>query len=308
MIDRLDEFLRERYYIELHKASREEAALIVDFNDLDRFDPVIADQLLEAPGGVLKAFNEAAARLSAADYKINVRIRNLPERRNLRIRNLRAKHMDRLFWIDAIIKSASEVRPQIYEAIFECPECMAKISVPQETNIVQRPSVCECGRRGDFKLAGKKMFDVRWLVGVEPFEITTGERPGEISIFLRENLTSPRMQKKTDPGNKLKIVGMLKELPKRIKGKLSTKMDMYIEANHIEPSDVEFEELDITPEDERRIRELASDPNIYERLKASIAPGIYGFDEIKESIACSFLAASSTCCLTGRGYAATYTY
>lgn len=284
LADRFDEFLRERYYVALDKASREEAALIVDFNDVDRFDPIIADQLLEMPEKVLQAFNEAAQRLSEADYKINVRVRNLPERRSVRIRNLRAKHMGKFLWIDAIIKSASEVRPQIYEAIFECPDCMTKLTVLQETNIVQKPTVCTCGRRGDFKLVDKKMFDIRWLVGVEPFEITTGERPGEIGIFLKEDLTTPRMQKKTDPGNKLKIMGVLKELPKRIKGKLSTKMDMYIDANHVEPSDTEFEELDITPEDENRIRELAADPGVYEHLKASIAPGIYGFDEIKEAI------------------------
>jgi replicative DNA helicase Mcm len=77
----------------------------------------------------------------------------------------------------------------------------------------------------------------------------------------------------------------LKELPKRIKGKLTTKLDTYIEAVWVEPSDIEYEELEITPEDEAKILSLASDPNIYERLKASIAPGIWGFDEIKEAIA-----------------------
>src|SRR3989338_5928169 len=43
--------------------------------------------------------------------------------------------------------------------------------------------------------------------------------------------------------------------------------------------------MEINPDTEAKIKALASDPNIYERLKLSIAPGIYGFDEIKESIA-----------------------
>lgn len=119
---------------------------------------------------------------------------------------------------------------------------------------------------------------------MEPFEITTGEQPGEIAIFLKEDLTTPRMQKKTDPGGRLKIVGILKELPKRIKGKLSTKMDMYLEANHIEPLDIELDELDLSHENERMIKQFASDPQIYEKLIASIAPSIFGFEEIKESI------------------------
>lgn len=275
-------FLRERYYTELLKCIKEGNALNVDFNELDRFDPLLADQLLEEPQNIVEELNKSAEDI--AGERVAVRLRNLPERRNIRIRNLRSKHMGKLLSIDAVIKAASEVKPQIYEAIFECPECLAKIPVPQETNLVQKPLQCECGRRGDFKLVNKKMFDVRWLTGIEPFEITTGEQPGEVAIFLKEDLTTPRMQKKTDPGNRLKLVGILKELPKRIKGKLSTKMDMYIEANHVESLEAEFEELELTHEDERKIKDFASDPQIYEKLVASVAPSIYGFNEIKESI------------------------
>ncbi len=285
----IDKFLREKYYIELLKASREEGPLVIDFNDIDRSIPTQADKLLESPEKIIEEFNKAAAKI--AEQKISTRIRNIPERRMIRIRNLRAKHIGKLICIDAIIKSASDVRPQIYEAIFECPECSAKMTVPQETNLMQKPYVCGepftqkgCGRRGDFSMVEKRMMDTRWLFGVEPFEITTGEHPGEISIFLKDDLTTPKMQRKTDPGNKITIVGILKELPKRIKGKLSTKMDMYVEANYLAPSEIEFEDLDITQEDEIKIREMAADPDIYEKLKASIAPGIYGFDEVKEAI------------------------
>jgi len=283
LLDRLDEFLREKYYNELLKASKEDKVLIIDFNRFDVFDPVVADQLLEDPEPVFSALQEAANKIVLGE-KINVRVKNLPESRNIRIRNLRAKHIGKLWCIDATIKSASEVKPQVYEAVFECPECSTRITVPQLTNVIQGPFVCECGRRGDFNLVEKKMFDARWLTGVEPFEITSGEQPGEIAIYLKEDLTTPKMQRKTDPGNRLRIVGFLKELPKRIKGRMSTKMDTYIEANYFEPAEIEFEELDITEEDEKRIKELAADSQVYEKLRASIASGIYGFDEIKEAV------------------------
>ncbi|MFH0832621.1 MAG: minichromosome maintenance protein MCM [Candidatus Aenigmatarchaeota archaeon] len=281
LVECLDEFLRKRYYNELLKAVKDEQPLLVDFNDLDRFDPIIADQLLEDPETVLNAFQAAVKNVNE---KINVRIRNIPERREIRIRNLRTKHLNKFWCISATIKSASEVKPQIFEAIFECPECGTQVSVPQDGNIVQKPDICECGRRGDFKFIDKRMLDVRWLTGIEPFEVTTGEQPGEIKIFLKGDLTTPKMQKKTDPGSRLKVIGVLKELSKRIKGRLSTKVDMYFEANYLEPSDIEFEDLDITDEDVLKILELARNPDIYDILKASIAPEIYGFDEIKESL------------------------
>ncbi|MBI5061598.1 MAG: hypothetical protein HZB67_04780 [Candidatus Aenigmarchaeota archaeon] len=280
--ERLHQFLREWYYAELMKTSNEKnPSLTVDFNELDRFDPVIADQLLEMPEKVLADFQKAVAEFDIpTEEKINIRIRNLPERRQIRIRNLRAEHIGKMISTDIIVKSASEVKPQISEAIFQCPECDKMITVPQDSVMIQKPSMCDCGRRGDFPLVGKKM-----MKGVEPFEITTGEQPSEIAVFLKDDLTTPRMQKKTDPGSRLRIVGVLKELPQRIKGRMTTKLDTYIEANHLETTEIEFEEIDINPEDEAKIIELSRDPNIYERLKASIAPGIHGFEEIKESLA-----------------------
>ncbi len=283
------EFLYENCSADIYKAVNGESALVLDFSVFDRYDPITGEMLLENPDDVLGAMREAAKRIGEAP--VNVRIKNLPERRNIRIRNLRAKHMGRMWCIDAVIKSATEVKPQIYEVIFECPDCHAKMVVKQESNIIQKPALCGppftesgCGRRGDFDVIGKKMYDVRWLTGVEPFEVTEGEQPGEIAVVIKEDLTTPKMQKMTDPGNRLKIVGILKEVPKRIKGKLSTKMDMMLEAVHLEFSETEFEDMEITPEDEQIIKDMAADPNIYDKLVASVAPGIYGFKEIKEAI------------------------
>ncbi|MFH0949426.1 MAG: minichromosome maintenance protein MCM [Candidatus Aenigmatarchaeota archaeon] len=284
IVDRLENFLRENYDNDMLKATKEgNMSVVIDFNSLDRFSPVEADMLLESPAEVFASFSDAVKRLS--DTVKYVRIKNLPERRGTRIRNLRSKHLNKLWCIDAIVKSASEVKPQISEIIYECPSCGTKLTVKQDMNLIQRPDVCECGRRGDFKQTEKQMIDIRWLGTVEPFEVTTGEQPGELSIFLKDDLTTPKMQKMTDPGNRLKFVGILKELPKRIKGKLTTTMDMYLETNHVEPSEIEFAELEITEKDKQKIYELAHDPEIFEKLKASIAPAIYGFDEIKECIA-----------------------
>jgi replicative DNA helicase Mcm len=285
--DSLLEFVRNVYYNELQKVAKEgKQSLEIDFSDLDRFDSILAEQLLEDPENVLNVFQEVVENIDKpGDQKINVRFKNLPESRNIRVRNLRSKHLGRMWAVDVIIKSASEVKPQIYEVIFKCPGCDNLISVPQTGKTVKRPVRCEnCKRMGDFQLHDKKMYDVRWISGFEPFEKTTGEQPGEINIFLKEDLTSPKMQKRTDPGNGLRIVGILKELPVKIRGKLSTKMDIYLEANNIETVEMQYEEIEITPEDEKRIIELSKDKDVYEKLMKSIAPAIHGFEEIKEAI------------------------
>ncbi|MBS3056289.1 MAG: minichromosome maintenance protein MCM [Candidatus Aenigmarchaeota archaeon] len=280
-----DFLMTEKCYKLIQKAVMEgRLSVTVDFDDIDRYDPFLSGQLLESPDMVLKSFNKAISEIEK-DANIKARIRGLPESRQIRIRNLRSEHVGKFSCIDCVIKSASEVKPQIRQGIFECPECASTITVDQDSNLLQKPSFCtSCGRRGDFPMKDKKMMDTRWLGAIEPFELTTGEQPGEIPVFMTDDLTIPRMQKKTDPGNRIKITGIMKEIPKWIKGKLSTKLDIYIEANHAEPSDTELDEIEISQQDEEQIIEFSKDKNIFKKLVASIAPGIYGHDEIKESL------------------------
>lgn len=284
--ERLHNFLREYYYGDIQKQLTEDMpALVIDFSLLDMFDPVLADELLENPDSILREFSEALKLFDSSIQKMNVRVKNLPEKKYIRLRNLRAEHIGKLLCTDVIVKSATEIKPQIYEIIYSCPECSLKTPIPQEDNtFIQKPAVCQCGFRGEFGVVDRKMYDFRWLRGVEPFEITTGEQPTEIMILVKEDLTTPKMQKKTDPGARLRLTGILKEVPRRIKGKVTTILNTHLEVNYIETSGKELDEIEITPEDEAKLLEMARDPNIFDRLRNSIAPGIYGFGEIKESL------------------------
>lgn len=286
IISKFIEFLREYYYDEMISASSESKKhIMVDFSLLDRFDPELADYLLENPDEVLALLDDVIKQIDLpGEPKLKVRFFNLPESKELRIRNVRAEHMGKMIVVDGIVKRASEIRPEVSETVFQCPNCGNKISVVQTERFVRPPLECDCGNMKNFKLISEKLYDSRWISIEEPFEITTGERPSEIMIFLKEDLTSPRMQNKTDPGNRIKIIGILKQISKRIKGSRSRQIEIYIDANSVENIEVEWEELDITPEDEKKIIELAQDPQIYSKLVASIAPSLYGMDDIKEAI------------------------
>ncbi|HLC39499.1 MAG TPA: minichromosome maintenance protein MCM [archaeon] len=287
IITRVAEFLREYYYNDLVGAASEgKKSIVIDFSLLDRFDTDLADYLLEFPEETLPAAEEATRQIDLpAEAKLKLRLINLPESKDIRIRNIRSEHVGKLIAVDGIVKRASEVRPEVSEAIFQCPECGTKHTVIQTEVFLRSPIECDCGNRKNFKLIEQKLYDARWVVIEEPFEITSGERPSDIRIFLKEDLTTPKMQNKTEPGNRIKIAGVLKQLPRRIKGTVSRQMEIYIDANSIESVEVEWEELDITPEDEKKIIELANDAEIYNKLVASIAPALYGLDAIKEAIA-----------------------
>lgn len=60
-----------------------------------------------------------------------------------------------------------------------------------------------------------------------------------------------------------------------------------IEANHINKKEDQFAAFRLTEEDERQIRALARDDRVRKRIVKSIAPSIYGHEDIKTAIALS---------------------
>jgi len=289
IMDKFSEFLRDNYYKDLASAVTEgKKSLEVDFSLVDRFDPVLADVILEKPEETLKILDESVEQIDLPEKgELHIRFFNLPDTTKIRIRNIRAEHIGKLLCVDGIVKRASEVRPEVAETEFECPDCGKVITVIQteKDKTIRKPSRCSCGCRRGFRQINQKLYDARWIAIEEPFEITTGERPSEIMVYLKENLTSPKMRNKTEPGNRIKIIGILKEMPRKtIRGRKTRQMEILLDANNIEAVEMEWEELIIDPEDEKKIRKLAKDPKIYDKLVASLAPTMYGLDDVKLAI------------------------
>ncbi|MCS7135188.1 MAG: minichromosome maintenance protein MCM, partial [Candidatus Aenigmarchaeota archaeon] len=294
LIDAFVDFLRKYYYKQLADViAKDEKALQVDFALIDKYDPTIADLILEKPEDSLKLFEDAVEQIDMPNKKrLKIRIFNLPESSKIRIRNIRAEHLGKLLCVDGIVKRASEIRPEIAEILFQCNECGEKIILLQteKEKTIVFPTRCDnCKSRKGFRILEQKLYDARWIAIEEPFEITTGERPSEIMVYLKEDLTSPKMQYKTDPGNRIKVIGILKEVPRRTsKGGKSRQMEILIDANNIESTQTEWEDILIAPEEEKLIKEFAKDPKIYEKLINSLAPSMYGLDVVKLAIILQF--------------------
>jgi len=289
VIDKFLAFLEDFYKDKILLAITEgKSSIEIDFRELEKYDIELADYFLENPEEVLNQVENSLSELDPllADKRFHLRFFNLPEDKNIRIRNLRAEHIGKLLAVDGIVKRASEVRPEVYEVTFQCPSCGELITVKQDARSLKSPDICpNCGNKKGFKQVSEKFYDTRWIVIEEPFEITSGERPSDLIVFLKEDLVTPKMQYKSDPGNRIKVTGILKQLPRRVKGSISRQMEIYMEAIHIESVETEWEEIEISEEDEKKIIELAKDPQIYDKLVASIAPAIYGLDDIKLAIA-----------------------
>jgi replicative DNA helicase Mcm len=276
----------EAYKKDIGESIREEENIVkLDFGSLIGFSPQISEKLLETPEETLAILENSLEELGLIKNP-RIRLNNLPESSEIQISKIRAKHLDQFVVIEGIVRQASDVRPQVVNARFECPTCGAILAVLQIDNKFREPSRCSCGRKGLFKLLSKEMVDAQRLVLEEsPDTLEGGEQPRRISVFLKEDLVDPRMEERTTPGSRVKILGVLKEVPVPIKtGSIATLFDLAIEANNAVPMEETFEDIKISEEEEKQIMELASDPKVYEKLIKSIAPSVYGFDRIKEAL------------------------
>jgi replicative DNA helicase Mcm len=285
-IEKFQEFIERHYQKSLHyNVSKGHEFLVIDFFDLTKYDPRLADQLLEEPEETIKA---AEIALEQFDIKRGFRIRfkNLPKSQEIFIRNLRSKHLSKLIAIEGIIRQSSEVRPQAVSAKFECPSCGNTITMPQIDQTFREPTRCTCGRKGKFRLLSKELVDVQRIVLEEsPETMEGGAQPKRMSVFLREDLVEPRMEKRTTPGSRVIVAGMMYEVPIPTRtGGTSTRFDLAMAGNYLETVEEDYSEIIISPEDEKEIRTLARDKKIYDRLVASIAPSIFGHEKIKEAI------------------------
>jgi len=259
----------------------------LNFPQLAEFSPQLSENLIEKPEETISILETALIESNlVGDKSARIRLQELPKTSFVRIRQIRARHLDQLLWIEGIVRQASDVRPQVVNAKFECPNCGAILSVLQIDNKFREPSRCTCGWKGPFRIISKEMVDVQRLVIEEsPDSLDGGEQPRRINVFLKEDLVDPKMEERTTPGSKVKIFGVLKEVPVPLKtGSISTRYDIAIEANNVIPMEESFEDLNINEEDVKQILELAADPKIFTRLGQSIAPSVYGFERIKESI------------------------
>ncbi len=259
--------------------------LNIDFVELSKFSPELAEDLLETPEETLKAGEIAIERFDAeGDTKnFSIRIYNLPETQRLPIRNIRSEHIGKFLQIYGIVRQKTDVRPQVTTAKFECPACGNIITILQLEQKFREPTSCGCGRKGKFRLISKEMVDAQKIVLEEaPEELEGGEQPKRLNIFLKRDLVSPLSDKHTNPGTKIAITGVLNEVPIPSKegGKL-TRFDLMLEANHVKSIQEDFYEVIVSDEEEEEIKELSRDKRIYEKLANSLAPSIYGHDKVK---------------------------
>ncbi len=288
-IEKFKSFIENHYKSQLYEAIQQgKKSIIIDFTNLIHEEPELADLILENPEDTIRTFELAIEHFDLPEdiKSLRIRLRNLPESQKIKVSNIRSEHLGKFLYVEGIVRQASDVRPQVTSAKFECAGCGNTLSILQIDTKFKEPSRCTCGWRGKFRLINKDLIDVQHLkIEESPESLEGGEQPKRLSVFLKEDLVEPKMEKKTTPGSRINVYGLVKEVPIQLKtGAQSTRYDLILEANNVENVQEDFSEIILKKEDEDEILSFASDPRILEKFMKAISPSIYGHDDIKKAL------------------------
>jgi len=274
------------------------AAFTLDFEDVMSCDFNMALSLVNDPEEYLKCARDAALRRletlpipfmedrikAIRESGLTVRLSPLPDTTPLR--DIGSEHIGKLVTVEGIIVRATPVQPMVTVAAFTCGLCGQTSYVEQAGSFLKRPfrcgnPSCRGSRNFEFDEGKSRYVDCQFLrIQERPEELPPGQTPTQLDV----RAVGSDLKDVIRPGDQVKIVGIVKTtsqaLPKA--GRLRT-LKTYLDANNVVSVSKESAALEVTHEDEEKIKALSKDPNIYEKLKSSMAPSIHGQEHVKEA-------------------------
>ncbi|CAO2823331.1 unnamed protein product [Amaranthus hypochondriacus] len=268
-------------------------SLEIDYKQFIYVHPNIAIWLADAPQSVLEVMEEVARKVvfdlhpnyKNIHQKIYVRITNLPVYDQ--IRNIRQIHLNTMIRIGGVVTRRSGVFPQLMQVKYDCNKCGAILGPFFQNSFseVKVGSCPECQSKGPFTV------NVEQTIYRNFQKLTLQESPGIVPagrlprykevILLNDLIDCAR------PGEEIEVTGIYTN---NFDLSLNTKNGFpvfatVVEANYIAKKQDLFSAYKLTQEDKEEIEKLAKDPRIGERIIKSIAPSIYGHEDIKTAVA-----------------------
>lgn len=268
-------------------------SLEIDYKQFIYIHPNIAIWLADAPQSVLEVMEEVAKNVvfdlhknyRNIHQKIYVRISNLPVYDQ--IRNIRQIHLNTMIRIGGVVTRRSGVFPQLQQVKYDCNKCGTILGPFFQNSYteVKVGSCPECQSKGPFTV------NVEQTIYRNYQKLTLQESPGIVPagrlprykevILLNDLIDCAR------PGEEIEVTGIYTN---NFDLSLNTKNGFpvfatVVEANYVAKKQDLFSAYKLTDEDKAEIEKLSKDPRIGERIIKSIAPSIYGHEDIKTAIA-----------------------
>ena len=275
----------------------EKRTILVDFKDVEQYSTQIADDILKNPERTALHFKEillekntiTVGSTSGIIENLNVGYKNIPTEYSPKdLNNICERHIGQLMRVEGVVAQITDKYPYMSQSHYMCNICDELNIIPQKPTpkgIPIEPSRCRSCGKANFRLClDESIWGVAQVMVLleKPDLLRAGQRPPALTIYLLDDLT----REEFDLMDKIIIDGVLKVIPH--KGK-ENKFQWYLHAYDLETIERGFDEIIITPEEETKILEMSQNPNLLDDISQSIAPTIYGHNELKKALVLQML-------------------
>ncbi|XP_058982882.1 DNA replication licensing factor Mcm5 [Musca domestica] len=301
-------YLNGRYYLE------------VEMEDLAGFDESLADKLTKQPTEHLQIFEEAAREVAdeitaprpeQEENMHDIQVLIMSNANPTNIRDIKSDSVSKLVKIAGIIVAASGIKAKATRMSIMCQSChtvIPNLKVNPGLEDYALPRKCTTDQAGRpkcpldpfFVMPDKcKCVDFQILKLQElPDFVPQGEIPRHLQLFCDRSLCE-----RVVPGNRVLIQGIysIRKVGKPSRQDGREKAVVGVRAPYMrvvgitvdtEGSGAISRYSNITSEEEETFRRMAASTDIYERLAKSLAPSIFGSDDIKKAITCLLFGGS----------------
>lgn len=304
--------------------------LEVDLKDLSSYDEELGELLKKQPTEVLPLFEDAAKEIvdeitrprpDGEEQVKNIQVMLRSEANPMFIRQLTADQVAKLFKVSGIVVAASNIRSKATSLTIQCRSCRSTIpNIPVKPGLegYALPRKCNADQSGRLQCPLDPFFvlpdsckcvDSQILKLQEtPENVPNGEMPRHMQLYVDRYLCD-----KIVPGNRVTVTGIYSiKKGSTSKTGLKEKLNIGIRQPYLRVVGIQIDSdgsstttatqsdstigssnfLTTRIEEEEEFRRMAKQPDIYETICKSIAPSIYGFNDVKKAIACLLFGGS----------------
>ena len=280
--------------------SKHSKYIVVDYNDLVLF-PVIESHFNENPDQILDAFSRAIKEIlkerfpdyaEKIKHDIRARIANFPVQRSLR--QINSEIITKMTSVSGMVVRSSEVKPLAKEVTYKCLDKHISKFTLLDGMSLNASVKCQTPNCKHTTLAiipkASRFIDFQILRLQElPEDLPPGQLPHYVNVSIKQDLVDYAR-----PGDRIVLTGIVRIEQERISGVSKSESALYrlrMDGNNVEfiggkgiKSSRRTEREEISPDEEKLVKSLAKNPDIYDRLIASFAPHIKGHALFKEAI------------------------
>lgn len=302
--------------------AEEEYNLNLDCRNLADFNQQLYHQLICYPQEIIPVFDLVIHEIVQERYsefamqrRVQVRTFNLLNISDMR--GLDPSNIDQMVAIQGMVIRAGDLIPDLKIGFFRCGTCGHELEVAIDRGKIQHPQKCNrCKNPKTYELIHNRcVYANKQLIRIQeaPENIPDGFTPQTVDAFAFDDLVGVAR-----PGDRVEITGIFRAVPVRTSRKKTTVRAVYksyFDVIHfkrvdkrrcdgtsggesiegiLEDNVLESDTLRVvTEERERRLIEIGRDGNIYQKLVDSVAPSIFGMEDVKKGILCQLFSGTT---------------